>query len=76
MKYTPTVDIGSMTPAEMRRLQPGQWVYTGENAALYRGRFWGIKPSGTVVVAWQGNAKRHANYQQYQQTLRHYAIGA
>jgi hypothetical protein len=75
MKYTKTVDINRLTDAQIRALPRGQWVYTDEDRPLWRGRFWGVKPSGTVVVAWQGNAKRHTNYWQYQRTLLNYARG-
>ena len=73
MKYSKVVNIGNMTEAEMRKLQPGQWVYTDQDRPLWRGRFWGVKPSGTVVVAWQGNARQQSKYWEYQSTLNKYA---
>ena len=73
MKYTSVVDIGKMSETEMRKLQPGQWVYTDQDRPLWRGRFWGVKPSGTVVVAWAGNAKQQNSYWEYQHSLRRYA---
>lgn len=72
MRYTKTVDISRLTETQLRALHIGQWVYTD---SVTRGRFWGVKPSGTVVVAWQGNAKGHTNYWQYQRALLNYARG-
>ena len=63
-----------MSNPEVAKLQPGQWVKAGPFAtATEYGRFWGIKQSGSVVVAWQGNARNRANYQAYQRTLHNYA---
>ena len=73
MKYTKTVNIGSMSESEIRQLQPGQWVYTGTDGPMWRGRFWGVKPTGTVIVAWQGNATKSGNWRSYQRQLRLYA---
>jgi hypothetical protein len=73
MKYTSVVDLNKMTIPEMRKLQRGQWVYTDQDRPLWRGRFWGVKPSGTVVVAWQGNARKQSSYWEYQSTLLNYA---
>ena len=73
MKYQPAVDIGRLTESEIKSLQPGQWVFTDENRPLWRGRFWGVKPSGTVVVAWQGNARNHKVYWDYQRNLIRFA---
>jgi hypothetical protein len=73
MIYTKAVDIGRMSDADIKKLQPGQWVYTDTNKPLWRGRFWGVKPSGTVVVAWQGNARKHKSYWSYQKALFDYA---
>ena len=75
MKYSKVVNIGNMSETEMRKLQPGQWVKTSDSdVGLSLGRFWGVKPSGTVVVAWAGNARGHSTYWEYQNALRHYAI--
>lgn len=67
MKYVPAVDIWS-TPA--KSLQPGQWVYAGNRAD--KGIFLGVKPSGSVVVAWYNNAKNHT-FWKYVRSLRSYA---
>lgn len=73
MKYLPAFDIWS-TPAELlKHVQPGQWVYAGNKED--KGRFYGIKPSGSIVVAWQGNAKRSGNLKGYYRALRDYAKG-
>ena len=71
--YKPAVNIGHMSPKEIKRLTPGQWVYTDTNDRESRGRFWGVKPSGPVMVAWNGNAKQQNSYWEYQNALRHYA---
>ena len=73
--YRKTVDIGRMTDQEIKQLTPGQWVYTTEDRPLWRGRFWGVKPSGTIVVAWQGNARNSGDWRRYQKALRTYARG-
>jgi len=73
MSYKKILDIGKLAEAEIRKLTPGQWVYADQDGPLWRGRFWGVKPSGTVVVAWQGNARNFGNWREYQQKLRQYA---
>jgi hypothetical protein len=74
MKYIKSPNIWEMNSAAIRRLQPGQWVYAGDEAT--RGQFLGVvKPSGTVVVAWYENAKNSKDYRRYVWTLRHYARG-
>ena len=73
--YKKTVDIGQMSERELRRLTPGQWVYTDQDRPMWRGRFWGVKPSGTVVVAWQGNARGSGDWRDYQRRLCEYARG-
>jgi hypothetical protein len=45
MKFTKPLDINTV---DASTLQPGQWV-TADGA---KGRFAGVTPSGTVVVAW------------------------
>lgn len=73
MKYTKAFDIWRLTPVEIRRLQPGQWVFAGERDS--RGRYLGIKPSGSVVVGWLGNARNHSPRKAYYRALRDYALG-
>ncbi len=69
MRYTKAVDIWQLPLDQLRRLQPGQWVEGGGEL----GRFWGVKPGGTVVVAWHHNARR-AGYKKYNMALRDYAL--
>jgi len=69
MKFAKTVNIWNLTDAQVRALKPGQWVEGGGN----KGRFWGVKPSGTVVVAWYHNAKNSGNYTSYNKSLLNYA---
>jgi hypothetical protein len=71
MRYTAAQDIWKLEPAQISQLQPGQWVYAGE--PQNRGQYWGVKQSGSIVVAWHQNAQRADNYAQYQHTLRQYA---
>lgn len=75
MKYQKVIRIGSLCAEQIQKLQPGQWVYADTDSPLGRGRFWGVKPSGSVVVAWQGNAKQKPNWAEYQTALRTYARG-
>jgi len=71
MRYTKALNIWTLTANEIRKLQPGQWVEGGGEL----GRYWGTKPSGTVVVAWHQNARR-AGYKKYNMDLRKYAQSA
>jgi hypothetical protein len=71
MKFTHAFDIWSVPVDLLKHAQPGQWVYAGNKAD--KGRFLGVKRSGTVVVAWQGNTQRHADKAGYIKTLRSYA---
>jgi len=71
MRFTPAVNIHALDDEARRRLQPGQWVYATDLDA--RGRFWGVKPSGTVVVSWHQNARNSGNVRDYWQAHRDYA---
>lgn len=71
MKFTSSFDIWSVPVSLLKHAQPGQWVYAGNKAD--KGRFLGVKASGTVVVAWQGNTQRQADKAGYIKTLRSYA---
>ena len=71
MKFTQAFDIWSVPQALLKHVQPGQWVYAGNKGD--KGRFLGVKASGTVVVAWQGNTRSQANKAGYIKTLRSYA---
>lgn len=73
MRYTPPVNIWDTT-VNLNRLQPGQWVYAGQPEDL--GMFLGVRPGGSVVVAWRNNIASHgANRQAYIRSLRQYARG-
>ena len=69
--YQKTIDIWALTLDQTRKLRRGQWVSGGGNM----GRFWGVKPSGTVVVAWYHNARNSGNYNGYNRNLLNYAKG-
>lgn len=73
MKYQPMFDIWGIPEGLLPKIQPGQMVYAG--AKDNRGRFLGVKKSGTVVVAWMGNVARQASKRGYLRTLRDYALG-
>lgn len=73
MRYTPPVNIWD-TNVIPRNLQPGQWVYAGNEQD--RGMFLGVRNQHTVVVAWLGNIRGHgSNRQAYIRSLRQYAKG-
>lgn len=69
MQYQPTFNIWNIPAPLLRYIQPGQHIYAGDPSA--RGVFLGVKPSGTVVVAWRGNGKSR----EYISALRDYARG-
>lgn len=71
MKFTQAFDIWAVPHALLKHTQPGQWVYAGNKGD--KGRFLGVKASGTVVVAWNGNTKAQADKAGYIKTLRSYA---
>jgi hypothetical protein len=71
MKFTSSFDIWSVPVDLLKHAQPGQWVYAGNKAD--KGRFLGVKASGTVVVAWHGNTKSRTDKAGYIKALRSYA---
>jgi len=74
MRYTTSQNIWTMDESQMRQMQPGQWVHAGRIED--KGIFLGVKASGSVVVAWAGNARSHgANRPAYIRSLREYAKG-
>lgn len=74
MQYTKPVDIWSASRGQMMTMQPGQWVYAGNKTD--NGMFMGIRPGGTVVVAWRNNIASHGrNRLAYIRSLRQYAKG-
>ena len=72
MKFTKSLYIWALTPSQIASLQPGQWVYA--KYPTDKGRYFGVKPSGSVVVAWHGNTRKGAR-RSYYRTLRDYALG-
>lgn len=73
MKFLPAFNIWAVPAELLAKAQPGQWVYAGNPED--RGIFLGVKRSGTIVVAWHGNAKNQSSYRDYVNTLRQYAKG-
>ncbi len=71
MKFTSAFNIWEVPANLLKHVQAGQWVYAGDRSN--KGRFLGVKASGTVVVAWQGNTQRQADKAAYIKTLRSYA---
>lgn len=73
MKFTSSFDIWSVPVDLLKHAQPGQWVYAGNKDN--KGRFLGVKASGSVVVAWHGNTKSRTDKAGYIKALRAYAKG-
>jgi hypothetical protein len=73
MKFTKPINLWTMQDSQIKALQAGQWVYGGQTNN--KGRFLGVKPSGTVVVAWQGNTNMQQSKTAYIRALRDYALG-
>ena len=73
-KYVPSLNIWNMTESAIAALPIGQWVYAGKPED--KGIFLGVKPSGSVVVAWYQNAISRASFRAYVNVLRKYAKGA
>jgi len=71
MKYQAAFNVWDMPAAFYKHIQIGQWVYAGDKQN--KGIFLGIKESGSVVVAWYGNAKSKSSYREYIKALREYA---
>jgi hypothetical protein len=74
MKYQSIFDIWAVPADLLKHVQAGQMVYAGNKAN--RGRFLGVRRSGSIVVAWQGNVQSHSDKLGYIKTLRNYAKGA
>ena len=73
MRYTKTLNIWQLTPAQIAALPIGQWVTTTTpEDKTAKGIFLGVKESGSVVVAWYMNAKSN-DYRDYIKTLRQWA---
>ena len=73
MQFMPSFNIWEVPAPLLAKAQPGQWVYAGDKEN--KGIFLGVKRSGTVVVAWYGNAKGRESFKGYVKTLRAYAKG-
>ena len=73
MRYQKSIDIWSISDSEISKLQRGQWIHGGKYDN--KGIFLGVKPSGTIVVAWLGNMHWQKSYRGYIQTLLNYAKG-
>jgi hypothetical protein len=73
MKYQSIFDIWAVPVDLLKHVQAGQMVYAGNKAN--RGRFLGVRRSGSIVVAWQGNVQSHTDKLGYIRTLRNYAKG-
>lgn len=72
-RYRPILDIWALSQEERTKLQPGQWVFAGtDDHPLHRGVFCGVRPNGSTVVMWQGNAKGRRSYREYRKTLMEY----
>lgn len=72
MQYQPAFDIHAVPRQLLRYVQPGQWVYASDRAVT--GRFFGVRRSGVVVVAWHGNARQaDGGARSYWATVRNYA---
>lgn len=69
MRFQPTIDIWALTPDEVAKLQPGQWVTAGGA----KGVFCGVKKSGSVVCMWQDNAQGRKSYADYRKMHMKYA---
>jgi hypothetical protein len=74
-RFRPTVNIHALSDAERAALLPGQWVSAGTPDATRSncGRFYGVRRSGSVVVAWNGNARRAESWTEYQRTSYRFA---
>jgi len=73
MKYQSIFDIWAVPVDLLKHVQAGQMVYAGTKAN--KGRFLGVRRSGSVVVAWQGNIQSHPDKLGYIKSLRNYAKG-
>lgn len=71
MRYQKAINIWNISDSEIKKLQGGQWVFGGD--IKNKGMFLGVKASGTVVVAWLGNARFQERYKEYIKDLSNYA---
>jgi hypothetical protein len=73
MKYQSMFDIWAVPTDLLKHVQAGQMVYAGNKSN--KGRFLGVRKSGSIVVAWQGNVQNHSDKLGYIKSLRNYAKG-
>ena len=71
--YVKAFNVYGADNATLASALPGQWVYAGDRTSM--GRFYGVKASGSVVVAWLGNARRHERQRDYFRVINNYAQG-
>jgi len=74
MKYQSMFDIWAVPTDLLKHVQAGQMVYAGDKSN--KGRFLGVRKTGSIVVAWQGNVQNHIDKLGYIKSLRNYAKGA
>jgi hypothetical protein len=74
MKYQAIFDIWAVPTDLLKHVQAGQMVYAGNKSN--KGRFLGVRKTGSIVVAWQGNIQSHSDKLGYIKSLRNYAKGA
>ena len=78
MRYQPTVNLwNEQERSKVKTLQRGQWVSAGpvNEDRMNIGKFCGVTKSGTVVVAWIGNARNSDSYNGYINVSMQYAKG-
>jgi hypothetical protein len=73
MKFVPSFNIWEVPVALLAKAQAGQWVYAGDKTC--KGVFLGVKPSGSIVVAWYSISKNQKNFRDHIKNLRAYAKG-
>jgi hypothetical protein len=74
MKYQSIFNVWDIPADLLKHVQAGQMVYAGDRSN--RGRFLGVRGSGTIVVAWQRNVEAQSDRRGYLKTLREYAKGS
>ena len=73
MRYIKAFDIYKLSENTYKDIMVGQWIFAGDISN--KGRFLGVKKSGTVVVAWHNNAKQQKDYAGYIAALLAYSKG-
>lgn len=72
MKYQKAFNIWALSDSEVKKIQPGQWIYAGD--ASTKGIFLGVKKSGAIVCAWHNNAVASKDYLKYIRVVRDYSL--